>query len=83
MLMKWNVTNTFHHEVCMVDYNVYKSQVRFTWNQWQIYNVLYVIYTWVVCSRWHQECDLKHPSLVDFISTNKTKQNKQITFLHR
>jgi hypothetical protein len=23
-----------------------------------------------------QECDLKHPSLVDLIGTNKTKQNK-------
>ncbi len=31
----------------------------------------------------HQEHDLKHPSLVDLITTNKTKQNKQTTFLHR
>jgi hypothetical protein len=30
-----------------------------------------------------QECDLKHPRLVDLIGTNKTKQNKQSTFLHR
>jgi len=28
----------------------------------------------------HQEHDLKHPSLVDLITT---KQNKQTTFLHR
>jgi hypothetical protein len=40
VLVEWNVTNTFHHEVCMVDYNVYKFQMRFTWNQWQIYNIL-------------------------------------------
>jgi hypothetical protein len=28
----------------------------------------------------HQECDLKHPDLVDFIGTDKTKQNKQTNY---
>ncbi len=31
----------------------------------------------------HQERDLKHHDLMDLISTNKTKQHKQTTFLHR
>jgi hypothetical protein len=31
----------------------------------------------------HQERDLKHLGLVDLIGANKTKQNKQTTFLHR
>jgi hypothetical protein len=30
-----------------------------------------------------QECDLKHPGLVDLISTSKTKQNKLPSFIYR